>query len=132
MSIEAKILSIPGVRDIVAEFVFDPRDVFNWDIDPPSFTPSRPHLVPEHVCREILKLRTHCRLSQHCRAHVKYHWCNCGCITIAHSRTRFCRPWEPQKYVKYFSRLRDGKYVSNWCLIRERIPTLRKRLRDEY
>ena len=135
MSIEEKILSIDeGIRDLVAEFVFDPKDIFTWQFEPASFFPSKKtHDVPEEVSRKLLFNRTHFLLSSFCRLHIQHRFriqFPYGSI-FRHLRRSIFASLFSFEWVKYYSRQNDrGEYISKWIRVHEPLPS-RKRPRDD-
>ena len=107
MSIISRILEIPGISTLIADFVFDPNDMAIWHLDPPSFYPIHqcPHALSEGLCRKILITRIKCRLNSELRWHF---------FRVMENRVNGLH--DPNRYYRYFSkRKRNGKYVNHWC-----------------
>lgn len=73
MSIIQKVLGMDGLRELVIAFVVDPLDFRWWDFDPPSFFAygTCAHILGERICREILKIRLHCRMASFLRLRLR-------------------------------------------------------------
>lgn len=58
------LLLVPGVRELIQEYLIDPSKWFYFhQFDPPSFYRACPHILGERICRKLLSERAKDRLT---------------------------------------------------------------------